>query len=73
VPPTLLSRSSRSDGGRGGEGIHDEGKALFGAGVVLEGKWSAEEVEEAPFKEGGQHRNVKSQRWNWSVGAVLLQ
>jgi hypothetical protein len=37
------------------------------------GKWSAEEVEEAPFKEGGRHRNVKSQRRNQSIGAVLLQ
>jgi hypothetical protein len=26
-----------------------------------------------PFKEGSQHRNVKSQRRNWSIAAVLLR
>jgi hypothetical protein len=50
------------------------GEALFSAGVLLGGgKWSAEGIEEAPFKQGGRCRSVKSQHGNQSIGAVLLQ
>jgi hypothetical protein len=53
--------------------MHGVGRALFGAGVVLGGgKWSAERIEEVPFKEGGRRRSVNSQCRNRSTGAVLL-
>jgi hypothetical protein len=59
-------------GGEGERWIHGTEEILFGAGVVLRGKWSAEEIKEVPFKEGSQRRNVKSQRGNRSVSAALL-
>jgi hypothetical protein len=50
----FLPCSRRSGSGGGGRWVHGIGEVLFDAGVVLRDKWRAEEIEEAPFKEGGQ-------------------